>query len=450
MQIPDSFPGELSYPSGIDRAYLTALDADESITSIRIHPRKGIEIAKHNLEGIPWCSNGYYLPERPQFTLDPYFHAGAYYVQDAGSMLLRWMLEQIPIESKKEVKILDLCGAPGGKSTLIAEWLDGEGCLHANEVIQSRAQILAKNLSRSGYANVIITQLDPKDLGKLVDHYDIIVVDAPCSGEGMWRKDPKTIEEWSPDHVKLCAARQERILDNIFPALAPNGFLIYATCAFNHHENIDQVKTLCEQQKMKSIPLQPPADWKLLTIEKEGVYGLQSLPGSSKGEGLFIALLQNQKREGIDRKPFKSDFLKRKDQSLLFSFIDDDAQNFPYIKSRSDVLYLIPPLVHDLYQHIPRKNKVVRSGLLAGKLTDRLFLPSHELALSLHLHPDVNSFEMDKTEALSFLRKELSKIDSDKKGWLTMNFNGLPLAWAKNLGNRINNYLPKGDMIRMK
>lgn len=450
MRIPDSFPGDLPYPSRIDRTYLLGLESEDSTTSIRVHPRKGQHISPPEGEGIPWIPNGYYLKERPTFTLDPAFHAGAYYVQDAGSMLLHWVLEQIPLKSKEEIRILDLCGAPGGKSTLIAEWLDGEGLLHANEVIQSRAQILAKNLSKCGYANVIITQLDPKDIGNLEQYYDIIIVDAPCSGEGMWRKDPKTMDEWSVEHVHLCAARQERILEATYPALAPDGFLIYATCTFNDLENIQQIEHICAKTDLQSISLSPPEAWKLISIDKNGHHGIQCLPGTTKGEGLFIALLQNHTTASKEYKAFKKDYLKRDALRLIAPFINEEAQSFPYIKSRSDLLFLIPPLVIDLYHFIKQKNKVIRTGLLAGKLTNRLFIPSHELVLSLYLNNDIAAYEMSKEEALSFLRKELHKINHSQKGWLSMNYLGLPIAWSKNLGNRINNYLPKGDIIRIK
>lgn len=451
MKTPSTFPGHIPYPAEITSEFLESLDADQSITSIRLHPKKGKKINTEQLNPVAWCPDAFYLEERPSFTLDPAFHTGAYYVQDAGSMLLRWVLDQIEVENKSMITILDLCAAPGGKSTLIAEWLNGKGALVSNEVIGQRTQILAKNLTKNGYANVMITRLDPADLGKLTQTFDIIVVDAPCSGEGMWRKDQQTIVEWTPEHVEMCSSRQKRILEDIYPALKHDGHLIYATCAYNLLENINPIKQLCDTKQISSIELNPPKDFNLLPIEQGDIYGLQCVPGKSKGEGLFIALLKNNADPSEELIPqTRLNFLSNKQKSLLKPYINKNYLDLPYIITKTNVLFLIPPQLIAIFNAIDRKGKIIRTGILAGKLTERIFVPSHELSLSLILNGSVNKYNASKEEALAFLRKQLHKIDDAPIGWILIQYQGNTIAWAKNLGKRINNYFPKGDVIRLR
>src|SRR5688572_6979389 len=193
------------------------------ITSIRKHPLKGKHI-ELGIENVPWCKDGFYLSERPVFTLDPHFHAGAYYVQESSSMFIHTILDQL--FSKKNIRILDLCAAPGGKSTLIASWLNGNGLLVSNEVIRSRANILLENLIKWGYSNTWVTNTDVHVLGGINEFFDCILIDAPCSGEGLFRKDKDAITEWSEANCDLCAKRQKKIVADILPALNVGGYCI--------------------------------------------------------------------------------------------------------------------------------------------------------------------------------------------------------------------------------
>jgi 16S rRNA C967 or C1407 C5-methylase (RsmB/RsmF family) len=199
--------------------------------SIRINPQKGSSVSGTS---VPWCSSGFYLTERPVFTLDPAFHAGAYYVQEASSMFLEQIIHVISKE--KRLRVLDLCAAPGGKSTHLLSLLPPESLLVANEVIRSRASILIENLQKWGYPNAVVTSNDPRDFRKLFGFFDVILVDAPCSGEGLFRKDEEARKEWSLDAVHVCVGRQRRILEDIWPALKAGGLLIYCTCTFNERE----------------------------------------------------------------------------------------------------------------------------------------------------------------------------------------------------------------------
>ena len=187
-----------------------AIEQTNSVTSVRLHPVKGTAITWDEQENVAWCSNGFYLKNRPKFTFDPMFHAGAYYVQEASSMFVQHALNAIDLP-KEELRVLDLCAAPGGKTTLVAEWLEGKGQLIANEIISSRAQILKENVIKSGWGNVMVTNNAPTDFTTLRKTLDVLVIDAPCSGEGMFRKDTGAINEWSLENVNICAQRQEDI-----------------------------------------------------------------------------------------------------------------------------------------------------------------------------------------------------------------------------------------------
>ncbi|MCB0819781.1 MAG: RsmB/NOP family class I SAM-dependent RNA methyltransferase, partial [Bacteroidetes bacterium] len=211
--------------------------------SIRLHPRKAGNDLFNNEERVPWCQAGRYLPERPQFIFEPEFHAGAYYVQEASSMSIDAVLHEL-FAGNRNIKVLDLCGAPGGKSTLLASFLNSEGILVSNEVIRSRAFILKENMDKWGFANVIVSNNDPRDFKRLPDYFDLIVCDAPCSGSGMFRKDPETASHWSEQAVEHCAMRQSRIIEESWNALKPGGIFIYSTCSYSEAEDEEQIKIL--------------------------------------------------------------------------------------------------------------------------------------------------------------------------------------------------------------
>jgi 16S rRNA C967 or C1407 C5-methylase (RsmB/RsmF family) len=253
--------------------------------SIRYNPYKNTA-SPAALEKVSWSPNAYYLPERPVFTLDPAFHAGAYYVQEASSMFVGEVIRQLfPIQ--KPAKVLDLCAAPGGKTTDLLSCLPAQSLLVCNEVIRSRFQILKQNVIKWGQSNVILSNHDSKDFARLNGFFDVILVDAPCSGEGLFRKDPGASSEWSPNNVQLCTGRQKRILAKAADLLAPGGVLIFSTCTYNRKENEGNASWMMNTFGLEPISLDIPEAWNIVYRD----IGYQFYPHRIKGEGFYIAVM---------------------------------------------------------------------------------------------------------------------------------------------------------------
>lgn len=296
---PEAFKQRVENDPFLGTPLLEALNQTAPV-SVRLHPLKQ-KAALTFSEKIAWCEHAFYLKERPSFTLDPLFHAGCYYPQEAGSMVLDTVLKQLDLPS--EPSILDLCAAPGGKSTLIASFLNNNGLLVSNEVIQARARILTENTTKWGYTNTVVTNNDPKDFERLNEFFDVIVVDAPCSGEGMFRKDLKARDEWSEENVQICSSRQKRIVMDVWDSLKPGGFLIYSTCTFNSAENEDTISWYLNELAATSVKLEMPEE----LVAGRNDIGHYCLPGKTVSEGFYIAVLQKEAttpaRQRFTRKP---------------------------------------------------------------------------------------------------------------------------------------------------
>jgi len=398
MQLPEEFIIRTKKLLGEEwDAFILALN-EESPVSIRLNPRKiNAELLSDFLplsETVAWAKDGYYLNSRPSFTFDPLFHAGCYYVQEASSMILEYYINKY---FHSPAKILDLCAAPGGKSTHISSLLSDDCLLVANEVIRSRANILSENLIKWGNPNTIVTNNDPSEIGKsLPCFFDVIVADLPCSGEGMFRKDPKVINEWSVNNVRLCAERQRRIIADVWPALKPDGILIYSTCTYNREENEENIEWICNE-----------FDAELLEESR------RMMPHKIKGEGFFIA--------GI-RKKGETQNLKPETQIL--------KSEVKKIKSGSRIIY---------------------AGVTFEEKKAQDFIPAHSLAMSNTLSDTAfPRWEVDRETAIKYLRKEaLQNVPNNiPKGYLLITYIGRPLGFVKNIGIRANNLYPKEWRIR--
>lgn len=395
---------------------------------------------------VPWCPNGVYLPERPVFTLDPLYHAGAYYVQEASSMFLQQMLT-MAINGRTGLRVLDLCAAPGGKSTLTASVLDADSLLVANEVIRTRASILEENISRWGYMNSWVTSNDPRDLGKLTGYFDIIIVDAPCSGSGLWRKDHAALNEWSEANVQLCAARQQRILADVWPALKTGGTLIYATCSYSPQEDEEILDWLAATYNVSTLRATLNDSWGIEeTLSQRQMHGYRFFPGRVRGEGFFIASVVKQEDEGSLKTPSAKPARDKKVQEAASRFFSKEVA---LVAGRDGAYNAINPL-HEADIHLLQKAVYLRkTGVEAGIPTAKEWLPAHDIALSIDAATTLPWLEVGREDALRFLKREEMSIAQPEKGWYLIKHQGLGLGWIKALGNRSNNYLPKQWRIRM-
>jgi 16S rRNA C967 or C1407 C5-methylase (RsmB/RsmF family)/NOL1/NOP2/fmu family ribosome biogenesis protein len=449
---PSNFLNLLTGTPGFDADnFIKEHQVSDLPTSIRLNPFKKSTIKSD--KQVLWCSEGYYLDIRPSFTFDPLFHAGCYYVQEASSMFIDYILHYINKDTDG-IKVLDLCAAPGGKSTLINSALKSNDLLVANEIIKTRVPILMDNLTRWGTDNSIVTNNDPKDFGRLKGFFDVILVDAPCSGSGMFRKDPAAMEEWSEANVNLCRQRQERILADAYPALKEDGYLIYSTCSYSVEENEDILDWLCTEFELESVRILIEAGWGIVESQstQKQAWGYRFYPDKVKGEGLFAACLQKKESSG-DVPPVKD----KEHQKANFKEID---QVKPYINDAGDFFFF---KVNDEWLSINRHHKeslailqrylyIKKSGIRIGKLMGKDLIPDHELALSLLVNKaKFLQTELNKDQAIQYLRREnITDLDITDKGWSLMNFEGHALGWAKLLPNRINNYYPKEIRILSK
>jgi len=434
----------IQFPEDFD-SFVQAIDHEPAV-SLRVNPRKfSLPVSQTQ---ISWCSNGYFLEKRPSFTLDPIFHSGAYYVQEASSMFVEQAFRQIEHGSGRIV--LDLCAAPGGKSTHLLSLINSGDLLVSNEVIRSRVSVLDENIRKWGHQNVVICNNDPADFSDLEGLFDVILVDAPCSGEGLFRRDASAIQQWSVDNTNLCATRQRRILADIWPSLKNNGYLIYSTCTFNPEENEENLKWLAENNSVESIRIPLSEDWGVEEIEHKGLFGYRFLPHKVKGEGFFLTLIR--KKEGNNSYPI-SRKTKMRFEKMPKQFAD--VRNW-LTTADSEFLLKNEFLIAFPENHIPTLSaiaeqlRIISFGLPVAQFKKNDVLPEHTFALSVDRNPTVfETVELDLREALLFQKKEEIKISSTTKGWLLVQYQEVPIGFVKNLGNRANNYFPKEWRIRM-
>ncbi len=410
-------------------------------SSIRLNPGKPTELFQR-AEAIPWCAQGRYLETRPSFTLDPLFHAGAYYVQEASSMFLAHLLTKL-IDLKRDLRVLDLSAAPGGKATLLQSLLSRDSLLVANEIISGRNKILGQNLMRWGGDNHIVTQSDPKIFQRLPGYFDVVLVDAPCSGEGLMRKEPTAIHEWSEQNVQLCASRQKRILGDVVPALAPGGFLIYSTCTFSETENEENMRWLQKSTDLDPVGIDIPADWGIQVLNTD-LPGYRFYPHQVKGEGFFIAAFRKRAGESARQRASKSGTSKQRLESANSEdrhwLSSPDRYHF---LTRDQHRIALPKTFRDDYQILSRNLRITHSGLNMGKIYHGQLKPAPELALSQALSSNLPSVELDRESALDFLAHSNFHLPENlKHGRYLVTHNGYGLGWINVLktGQVRNNY----------
>lgn len=440
MQFPDSFIQSIQRTQGYSQeAFIALHQSKEQITSIRINPRKWQQrLNDTQWKKIPWCEFGYYLDERPSFTLDPLFHAGAYYVQEASSMFLYEILQQTVKERNK--KVLDLCAAPGGKSTLLATYFS-EGLVVCNEVIKSRASILKENIIKWGSVNTVVTNNDPKDFAALKNFFDVLVIDAPCSGSGMFRKDENAVNEWSENNVQLCSMRQQRILEDAFDCLNEDGILIYSTCSYSEEEDELIADFISKQFDVESVQIQIKAEWNIVTsVSTDNHYGYRFWPDKLKGEGFYITVFRKKSMSDQDyllNKPLTK--ANKQETETIRSFYPFSSPYFLF--KQSDYFKLINEQWSESLEILGKYLYIKKAGIEVAVIKGKDVIPSHELALSLFDTAMLSFVEVDKEIALEYLRRKDFSVNGNK-GWNRVVYCGLNLGWIKVLPNRINNYYP--------
>lgn len=437
MQLPIELLRSLEGIKGFDKeAFVNVHQSAERITSIRINPFKKSEI-QHSKSKIPWTEYGYYLETRPSFTFDPLFHAGCYYVQEASSMFLEQPLKQ-SMDLSKPLRVLDLCAAPGGKSTHLLSLISKDSLLVSNEVIRSRGNILNDNISKWGCSNVIVTNNDPRDFQRLKNYFDVIVVDAPCSGSGLFRRDAEAIEEWSEQNVALCSQRQQRILADVLPALKNGGVLIYSTCSYSKQEDEEICEWLVNELKVESLKLKVEGNWNIV----ESGDGYRFWPDKVKGEGFFIACFR--KNEGDDEEVYlpkvKPGKFSNQEMEILNKNVSTDGLSF---LRHGEIIYAVPEKLLADINFLSSKLKMVNCGTKVGEIIRDKLVPDHALALSNILSDKIQKVELDHEQAIQYLKKKELRLHADKKGWSLATFQGHPLGWINILPNRVNNYYPK-------
>lgn len=384
-QLPIDFTDMARRTMGEERfdSYLKAFETDAPV-SIRLNPEKAKEFTADG-ERVPWCRNAYYLPQRPNFTYDPLLHAGCYYVQEAGSMFLDTVMQQWVPDAP--VVMIDFCAAPGGKSLLARTALAAGSVMFSNEPMRNRANILAENVEKWGYADHFVTNNFPRDYRRAKMIADVVLCDVPCSGEGMFRKDEATIREWSMQNVEKCARLQREIVADAWSCLADGGLFIYSTCTFNTHEDEENIQWMMDELGAEVLPVKVDAAWNITGSLLDGfsqpVY--RFIPGISKGEGLFLCVLR---KGGAWQQGHSLKSLRKSQQNLNI-----------------------------------------------------IYCPKAQ--------PDMVKVEVNYQQAMAYLRHEAITLGADvPRGMVGICFEGHLLGLAKNIGNRANNLYPKEWKIR--
>ncbi|MFM7511567.1 MAG: methyltransferase RsmF C-terminal domain-like protein [Bacteroidota bacterium] len=443
MQLPVSLLDSLEGLSGYDRSRFEAAHfSTDPITSIRINPAKKTPLS-FSLEKVPWTSDGFYVSPRPSFTFDPFFHGGAYYVQEASSMLLEQVFIQTGLQNQA-IRALDLCAAPGGKSTHLHSLLAPGSLLVANEVIRTRSGLLRDNIIKWAAENVVVTQNDPTHFERLPAYFDWITLDAPCSGSGLFRKDHASVAGWTPGQVNHCALRQQRIIHSAWKALKPGGFLFYATCSYSSNENEAIAEWLIKEYGAIFQSVQLDDSWGII----ESKNGYRCWPHLVKGEGFFFTCLR--KPDAAANSILSIRVAKSKSINpiapypSLLQWVDLEGMDMMEI---GDGLFAFPKALQSAWLLIQQALHPIYAGTELGRWVHDKLVPAHALALSNRLASAVTRLSLDKQQSIAYLQRKETNVAYPTKGWMVADYQGLSLGWLNVVAGRANNYYPKGLRI---
>ena len=422
-------------------ALLAAITSTEPSVAIRVNPLKAPADAAPALRRVPWCDAGRYLAEREPFTFDVDFQSGRYYVQDASSMFIHHVLRHLV---KEPVRYLDLCAAPGGKTTTAISALPQGSMVVANEIVNARARVLCENLQKWGAPRCVVTCNAPHHFGRLSHFFDVVAADVPCSGEGMMRKDEQARRQWSTALVKQCADLQRSIIADVWDALRPGGLLIYSTCTYNTLENEQMLAWMVHEYGAEPVAVPVPEQWHIHPAIEGNLPCYRFMPHRTEGEGLFMAVLRKpeaprkevrlKKAKATKAKPLpvpKDVRCRLKDADHFdFSVVNDEVVALP-----ADMAPIMPAFA-DL--------NVMHMGVNVGAIKGKNCVPSHALALSSALNPAAfPTCEVDYLAAMAFLRGEALSLPQAPRGYVLLTYHSQPIGFVNNLGNRANNLYPK-------
>ncbi|MDR1338935.1 MAG: rRNA cytosine-C5-methyltransferase [Prevotellaceae bacterium] len=407
-------------------------------------PEKGHGLFPRDSQ-VPWCRSGIYLAERPSFTLDPLFHAGSYYVQEAASMFVEQCANTVRQHGDID-HILDLCAAPGGKSTHLIS-LFPESLIVCNEPVRPRAAILGENISRWGRANSMITSCDPSEFRRLNHFFDFVLVDAPCSGEGMFRREAEALKEWSPENIRRCSLRQSRIVRDVWDSLKPGGFMLYGTCTYNMEENEKLVEFIADSLGAESVPVDIRSFNGISPSLNSKIHAYRFFPHRTRGEGLFLSLLRKngERKQNPAGKARHACRAPELDPWIL--------QNSAFTYTRNnDRIYMLPEKFAADVEFIGKTVYTLSSGTEICTAKGKELIPSFDFAHSAEINTgNFTVRAVDKTEALRFLKRESMSAPPDTaRGYVLLTYLGVPLGWVKNIGSRANNMLPHNRKIRIR
>ena len=444
MQLPVEFIKQIEQLLPDESAAMLQAIGDKSPSvSVRVNEQRHASVPAGS-QRVPWCDAGFYCDERPQFTFDPLWHSGMYYVQDASSMFIHHVIRSLV---KEPVRYLDLCAAPGGKTTAAQQALPQGSLVVANEIVVSRARVLADNVSRWGNPFSAVTCCAPRDLGRLTHTFDVIAADVPCSGEGMFRKDDEAVSQWSPALVEQCAERQRGIVADVWNALRPGGLFIYSTCTYNAEENERMIEHIIEEYGAEPVAVGLDSCWPIHAAVGSSLPCYRFLPHLTRGEGLFMAVLRKPADEHLRAaKPKKGNTPKRTDAPrTIKQWLDNEKEYLVTIAA--DTVTAVPREHALLIDMLAASCNLMQAGVTMGTIKGKNCVPAHPLALSSALAPSAFPIvELDYAGAISYLRGEAITVDAPR-GYVIVAFNGAPLGWVNNLGNRANNMYPKPQRI---
>lgn len=421
--------------------FVEAMESSEADVSVRLNSRKpSVHERFGSCAAVEWCPlTGRYLDERPVFTLDPTFHGGAYYVQEASSMFVDWIMSRLDMQAPR---VLDLCAAPGGKTTLLAEHAS---VVVANEVIRPRARILSENCQKWGSGNIAVTSNDPADFGShLPEMFDVILVDAPCSGEGMFRKDPAARDQWSTEAVKLCVQRQRRIVADVWSALREGGVLIYSTCTFNRQENEQNVTWICAELGAEVLEFDD-TQVSLPAGVVRGECGFRFYPSMIRGEGFFVAAIRKHGdgvRYTLPRSRTSRNVMTPLGRAQSIEALRWVGHDLNFAIGANNV-YGFSDAMFEIIETLRERTNLLYSGVLMGEFMRESLKPSHSLALYHDVRHDDAVSEIDYADAVAYLRKDVIRADKFEESLSLVLFDGVALGWNKRIGNRCNNLYPQ-------